>query len=232
MNKYLKVLLSILSMVAIIGISYYAYGSLKDKYKMNQLSSTGGSENDNIDNNTENSNTKSSNAEDSNTENNVDDSNTEDNLPAESEKSQEEKEPIKAYDFTVVNMEDAKVTLSSMEGKPTVVNFWASWCGPCKSEMPEFQKLYEEFGEEVQFMMVNLTDGERETKSTATDFIHSEGYTFPVYFDENQEAANAYQVFSIPTTYFIDENGYFTAYSEGAMDEETLRKGIGMIYTK
>lgn len=136
-----------------------------------------------------------------------------------------------APDFTVTDKDGNLVNLSDFRGKPVVVNFWASWCSPCKSEMPEFQELYEEYGEEIHFLMVNLTDGSRETVETASDFITSAGYTFPVYFDtENSNAATTYGTYSIPVTYFFDAEGHAIAQGTGAMDRDTLQKGIDMIY--
>lgn len=136
-----------------------------------------------------------------------------------------------APDFTVTDKDGNLVNLSDFRGKPVVVNFWASWCSPCKSEMPEFQELYEEYGDDIHFLMVNLTDGSRETVETASEFIVSEGYSFPVYFDtENSNAATAYGTYSIPVTYFFDEEGYAIAQGTGAMDRDTLQKGIDMIY--
>ncbi|MHB1313960.1 MAG: TlpA family protein disulfide reductase [Christensenellales bacterium] len=140
-----------------------------------------------------------------------------------------EEERTKASDFSVQNSDGKKVKLSDYFGKPVVLNFWASWCSPCKSEMPEFQDVYEDAGDEVVFMMVNLTDGSRETLESATEFIEAQGYTFPVYYDVDQEAAYVYGVSSIPMTVFIDQDGYMVAYANGAIDRETLQKGISMI---
>ncbi len=132
-------------------------------------------------------------------------------------------------DFTVVDMSGNEVQLSSYLGKPIVLNFWASWCGPCKSEMPEFQEVYAQYGGQIQFLMVNLTDGYSETKQTATDYIVSQGYTFPLYFDVYSSAAIAYGVTAIPTTYFIDAYGNGVARASGAINKDTLLQGIGMI---
>ena len=83
-----------------------------------------------------------------------------------------ETEPdIAAPDFTVLDREGNPVKLSDFAGKPVVLNFWASWCGPCKSEMPDFQEAYEKYDGEVVFIMVNCTDGSRETMDTAMEFI-------------------------------------------------------------
>lgn len=137
-----------------------------------------------------------------------------------------------APDFTVIDSEGNEVKLSDMRGKPVIVNFWASWCGPCKSEMPEFDEAYEKYKDDICFMMVNLTDNSSETVATAKSYIESQGYSFPVYYDTMLEAATAYSGYSIPATYFIDAEGNAIAYAVGAIDSATLQKGIDMIYTE
>lgn len=138
-------------------------------------------------------------------------------------------EKIAAPDFTVYDAEGGEVRLSDYSGKPVVLNFWASWCGPCKREMPEFQAAFEELGEEISFLMVNMTDGSRETADTAAAFVEEAGYTFPVYYDRDMDAASAYGAYSLPTTYFIDAEGFVIARAAGAIDGETLQTGIDMI---
>lgn len=141
----------------------------------------------------------------------------------------EETAPI-APDFTVVDGEGNEVRLSDFFGKPIVLNFWASWCGPCKMEMPDFEEKYLLLKDEVIFLMVNMTDGSRETLETAKAFIDASGYTFPVFYDVNYEAAYGYGVTSLPTTYFIAPDGTLIAYGMGAMSADTLQRGIDMIY--
>lgn len=134
-----------------------------------------------------------------------------------------------APDFTVYDKDGNEVKLSDFFGKPIVLNFWASWCSPCKAEMPGFEEKYKETGDSVQFLIVNMTDNTRETVDVASEFIASQGYTFPVYYDTAQSAAIAYSVYSLPTTYFIDAQGNLVTYASGAIDSATLQKGIDMI---
>jgi thiol-disulfide isomerase/thioredoxin len=135
-------------------------------------------------------------------------------------------------DFTVLDASKKDFKLSSAFGKPIILNFWASWCPPCKSEMPEFQKAYEQYGSDVQFIMVNLTDGERETIDTASAFVKKQGYTFPVYFDANQDAAYAYQFSSIPATYFIDKDGNIAAKRVGALSLVEMQSYVKQLVDK
>lgn len=136
-----------------------------------------------------------------------------------------------APDFTVYDIDGDAVSLSDFIGKPVIINFWASWCGPCKMEMPEFEEKFEELGGDIQFLMVNLTDGNRETRETAISYIEKSGYTFPVYFDTDQDAAYTYGVYSIPSTYFIGADGSAVAMAQGAIDGSILDRGISMIYS-
>lgn len=141
----------------------------------------------------------------------------------------EEPEDIIAPDFEVIDKEGNPVKLSSFFGKPIVLNFWASWCGPCQSEMPDFNEKYAELGGDVHFVMVNMTDGGRETVETASAFIEKNGYDFPVLFDTKSEAAMTYGAYSLPTSFFINAEGHVIAQAVGAIDDATLQRGIDMI---
>ena len=137
-----------------------------------------------------------------------------------------------APDFTMLDMEGNEVKLSDFFGTPIVLNFWASWCPPCKAELPDFDDACKKYEGKVTFLMVNLTDGQRETVEVAKSYIASQGYTFPVYFDTKYEAAYTYGVSSIPQTYFINADGSLEARATGMISAAQLEKGIGMIYSE
>ena len=151
--------------------------------------------------------------------------------PQDSAAPEETERPkVEAPDFTAVDADGEEVKLSDYVGKPIVLNFWASWCAPCKSEMPDFNEAWEELGEEVHFLMVNMTDGSRETVDTAKEYVEEQGFSFPVFFDTQSQAAIAYGAYSLPTSYFIDAEGYVVARAVGAIDRDTLQKGLDLIY--
>ena len=149
--------------------------------------------------------------------------------PTEGSNPSETAVAIQAPDFTVYDQQGNPQKLSNFIGKPVVLNFWASWCGPCKSEMPEFQNAFDRYGDRIHFLMVNMTDGAQETVESALSFIANSGYSFPVYFDSDSDAAEKYGVMSIPTTFVIDRYGYVTAWASGAISMETLEQGISMV---
>lgn len=140
-----------------------------------------------------------------------------------------ETKKVTAADFTVQNIDNEAVTLSSQVGKPIILNFWASWCPPCKKEMPDLQKQFDIHKEEITFMMINLTDGQQETITSATNYIAENNYTFPIYFDTTGKAANTYNILSIPTTFFIDKNGDVVKTVNGLLTEKALAEGIDLI---
>ncbi|AFA47308.1 TlpA family protein disulfide reductase [Acetobacterium woodii] len=134
-----------------------------------------------------------------------------------------------APDFTIYDQDGNPVKLSDFSGKPVVLNFWASWCPPCKSEMPHFNAVYQDQKDDVVFLMVDQADGERETNEKAQQFVTAQGFDFPIYFDSKSEASIAYGVSSIPTTLFINPEGKIVSGYRGALDESALLEGINLI---
>ena len=147
-------------------------------------------------------------------------------IPAPEESTEN---PNLAPDFTVFDIDGNAVKLSDFQGKPVILNFWASWCGPCKAEMPDFEEAYLEYGEDIQFVIVNLTDGRSETVESASGYIAEMGYTFPVYYDTQMDAAYTYGISSIPMTGFVDAEGIITGGQVGMISAEALEENIGSL---
>ena len=146
--------------------------------------------------------------------------------------TQEEAVKQAAPEFTIYDLEGNAYTLADFRGKPVILNFWATWCGYCQVEMPDFEEKFRQYGDDIHFIMLNVTDGSQETVETASAFIVEQGYTFPVYYDTALSAASAYNTSGLPVTYFIDADGNFVAWQQGMMTAETLQIGIDMLLTK
>ncbi|MEG1802286.1 MAG: TlpA disulfide reductase family protein [Lachnospiraceae bacterium] len=142
--------------------------------------------------------------------------------------NEKEEKPM-ARDAAIEDQDGTEVKLLSLIDKPTIVNFWASWCSPCKREMPDFQKTYEKYKDQINFVMINMTDGVRETKEDGRTFIQEQGYTFPTFYDTRQEAARTYSVSSIPTTFFINKEGKIMAKGSGTLREQDIEEAIQQI---
>jgi len=138
----------------------------------------------------------------------------------------QQKPQIQAPNFTVYDATGKPVQLHDFVGKPIVLNFWASWCGPCRSEMPEFQAVSDELAGQVTFLMINAGG---ESAEDVKAFLDQTGYTFPVYYDTANSAAIAYGVTAFPTTYFLNAKGDVVTYAVGAINKATLLKGISYI---
>lgn len=130
-----------------------------------------------------------------------------------------------AFDFTFENEKGEKVMLSSYKGKPIVLNFWASWCPPCREEMPIFQE-FQKNNPDVTFLFMNQADGRRETKQKAHEFLKNEGLDMPIQFDETQASTIKFALNGLPTTYFIDAEGNIHNRAIGGINAETLKMAI------
>lgn len=127
-----------------------------------------------------------------------------------------------ADDFTVYDENKNKIRLQDSIGKPLIVNFWASWCPPCKREMSAFQNAINLYGEEVNFMMVNEADA----METAQAFLDENGYKMNMFFDLDGNAATTYKILALPRTLVIDENGRIVEDHVGELTEEELNDTI------
>lgn len=131
-----------------------------------------------------------------------------------------------AIDVTFYDSEGKAVKLSDYYGKPVVMNFWATWCGYCKEEMPDFQEVYEEYKDKVEFLFINSTDGSRETREKAETYLQEQGYTIPAFYDEDLDAVYTYSVNSLPTTMLLDKQGRVAAYAPGLVGKEALANAL------
>lgn len=139
----------------------------------------------------------------------------------------DENDKLKAPDFTVYDENMDPVKLSDYEGTPVVLNFWATWCGYCKDEMPYFQEASENFSEDqVKILMINMTDGRNETKESAMQYMKNNNYTMKLLLDIDQEVARGFRVSGIPRTIFIDKDGYIRHDQVGKIDAKTLNTKI------
>lgn len=211
MKKGDKFILLLLSLVALLMIAAIGYRLLTERYSPQEIPFTvADNEDTSLTDYQENDSADSENETSANSD------------PASSE-------AIKVPDFTVYDLEGNAVSLYDYLGKPVVLNFWATWCGPCQSEMPAFDQMYQQYGDKVTFLMVNVTDGSRDTVETVTSFYEESGYTFPIYLDTTLEASMTYGAYSIPVTFFIDSSGYLLYNHMGAISEDTLAQCMELL---
>lgn len=134
-------------------------------------------------------------------------------------------------DFELTTLTGEILTLSELKGKKVILNFWASWCGPCKAEMPHMQNYYEKYKDEanVEIVAVNMTTQERRGIEGIEQFVEEYGLTFPIPLDESGEVIDAYRVMTIPTTYMIGTDGTIANRMIGPMDEKTMQNLVDQL---
>ena len=134
---------------------------------------------------------------------------------------------IKSIDFTLKDQYKNVHTLSEYEGKTVFLNFWATWCPPCKAEMPHIEEIYKEYGlnkEDVVILGVASPNlGKEGSEEHIKKFLKDQGYTFPVVMDYNGEFVYKYGISAFPSTFIIDKEGYVTQYVPGGMDKDTMK---------
>ncbi|MFS0557520.1 peroxiredoxin family protein [Brevibacillus sp. 179-C9.3 HS] len=134
-----------------------------------------------------------------------------------------------APDFELQTLAGESVKLSDFRGKKVIVNMWATWCPPCRAEMPDMQKFYEKYKEEnVTILAVNMTTSEKNVESIPT-FLDEFGITFPVVLDEQNEVAEIYQVVALPSSYIIDANGVIQQKVIGPMNYEMMENMVSQM---
>ncbi|HZW82222.1 MAG TPA: TlpA disulfide reductase family protein [Candidatus Deferrimicrobium sp.] len=124
-----------------------------------------------------------------------------------------------APNFTLTSLDGKKVSLNELKGRPIILNFWATWCPPCKLEMPALDKVY---GKSSEKGFTMLTINQQEDVGTIQKFLKENGYSLPVVLDSSGEVGELYQVQGIPTTVFIDSKGVITDIHTGTMPVEDL----------
>lgn len=130
-----------------------------------------------------------------------------------------------APDFELQDVNGNLVNLSDFQGSPVVLNFWASWCGPCVRELPMFQRYYDQLQPEFVVMAVNNQESQEEVNA----FANQLGLTFEVLLDPEAKVHNQYQAFALPTTYFIDAGGIVRAKHVGLLSEEQFKDYLAQV---
>lgn len=121
-----------------------------------------------------------------------------------------------APDFTLKNMQGENVTLSDLRGKVVLVNFWASWCPPCRQEMPSMEELYQHLQDrEFEMLAINV---EENGPDAVAKFLEDKSHSFPILFDPQTQAQRRYNVSRFPETFVVDRNGIVVEHVVGAID--------------
>lgn len=131
-------------------------------------------------------------------------------------------ETVSAPDFTLQDLNGNTVSLSDFKGKYVFLNFWATWCGPCRQEIPAMEEIYNKYQDDLVIVAVNVG----EDYDTVSEFAKDYGLTFEILLDEKQAVASLYQVSGIPTSYFLDQEGNFVSGHVGTMTFESMEEEI------
>jgi peroxiredoxin len=131
------------------------------------------------------------------------------------------KEGFAAPDFTLDLLGGGKVSLSDLRGKVVLVNFWTSWCPPCRLEMPAIEKTYRSY-KDIGFVVIGLNLTAQDSEQAAAGFVKEIGVTFPIALDRDNAIGNLYRVTALPTSYFIDRNGVIRSVVVGGPMSEAL----------
>ncbi|GAA0364299.1 thiol-disulfide oxidoreductase ResA [Bacillus horti] len=130
----------------------------------------------------------------------------------------------KAPDFTLESTEGEQLKLSDYKGKPVFINFWATWCGPCKDEMPYMEAAYQN-QDDFEILAVNIAQSQLE----ATSFANRFGLSFPIVLDRNRQVTNLYGVSGLPASFFIDAEGTIVGHHVGALSEAQIEDYIKLM---
>jgi len=135
-----------------------------------------------------------------------------------------------APDFELTKLDGTNVKLSDLKGKKAILNFWATWCGPCQQEMPDMEAFYKEHKENVEILAINYTPSEKGGGiEKVSNFAKEKGITFPILLDKNIDVTTAYKVITIPTSYFIDTKGVIQDKFIGPMTQKEMEKRVAKL---
>jgi len=126
--------------------------------------------------------------------------------------AKDEQVALQNYNWQLRDLQGQSLNFSGFKGKTIIINFWATWCPPCVAEMPSFQKLFDDYGDQVVFLFVANDESDR-----VVSFIDDKNYKLPVYFQETQ-VPDEMNSNSLPTTYIVDASGHIVASKVGAAD--------------
>ncbi|MGV3487849.1 MAG: TlpA family protein disulfide reductase [Tuberibacillus sp.] len=208
-----KIVIAVFSLFVLVSVGYTVYAKMSDKNSMKQTAAT----------------TSHKNADAAKQSNNY-----------EAQAPKEDKNAVAhsigvdigntSPDFKLATLDGKEVSLSSYRGKKVILNFWATWCPPCRQEMPDMEAFYEQHAadQNVVVLAVNLTIAESSTKNVE-NFIKEHKLTFPVLLAQSEDIANTFQTFTIPTSYIIDSKGIIRNKMIGPMSQDWMKTQIEAI---